>query len=163
MTFLVSHDCWTTSTKFPWKKICQEIFRPSFYCLKCFAELNINIFKQWNPFLWMVNIVEQLRKNFHGKKFVRKYFVPLLFVWNIFPSSKMKFFGHKIYFAGWSRLLKIFIETATLESRPHFLSRWEFIRNQFLQLASKNLPIFVLNLFGQDCWRKTIWEIGLKD
>ena len=28
-------------------------------------------------------------------------------------------------------------------------------------MTCKNLPIFVLNLFGQDCWRKTIWEAGL--
>ena len=35
------------------------------------------------------------------------------------------------------------------------------MRNQFLQLICKNLSIFVLTLFGQDCWRKTIWEAGL--
>ena len=71
----------------------------------------------------MVTIVEQLQQNFHKKNFVRKYLVPLLFVWNVFPSSKIKFFGDKIYFTGWSRLLKIFIEIATLQSRPQFLSR----------------------------------------
>ena len=109
----------------------------------------------------MVAIVEQLQQNFHEKIFVRKYFVPLLFVWNVFPSSKIKFFGDKIYFTGWSRLLKIFIEIATLQSRPQFLSHSELIRNQFLQLVCQNLPIFVLNLFGQDCWRKTAWEAGL--
>ena len=61
----------------------------------------------------MVTIVEQLQQNFHEKIFVRKYFVSLLFVWNVLPSSEIKFFGDKNYFTGWSRLLKIFIEIAT--------------------------------------------------
>ena len=60
---------------------------------------------------------------FSWKIFVRKHFVPLLFVWNVLPSSKITIFGDKIYFTGWSRLLKIFIEIATLQSRPQFLSR----------------------------------------
>ena len=117
------HNCWTTATKFPRKTFCQKIFCPCFYCVKCFAELKHEIFKQWNSFFWMVTIVEQLQQNLHEEIFVRKYFVPLLFVWNVFPSSKIKFFGDKIYFTGWSRLLKIFIEIATLKSRPQFLSR----------------------------------------
>ena len=62
----------------------------------------------------MVTIVEQLQQNIHEKFFVGKYFVPLLSVWNVFPSSKMTFFGDKIYFTGWSQLLKIFIEIGTL-------------------------------------------------
>ena len=70
----------------------------------------------------MVTIVEQLQQNFHKKNFVRKYLVPLLFVWNVFRSSKIKFFGNKTYFTGWWRLLEIFIEIATLQSRPQFLS-----------------------------------------
>ena len=48
----------------------------------------------------MVTIIEQLQQNFHEKNFVRKYFDPLLFVWNVFPSSKVEFFGDKIYFTG---------------------------------------------------------------
>ena len=48
----------------------------------------------------MVTIIELLQQNFHEKKFVRKYFVPLLFVWNVFPSSKVELFGDKIYFTG---------------------------------------------------------------
>ena len=68
----------------------------------------------------------------------------------------MKFFDDEIYFTGWSQLLKIFIEVAILQSRPQFLSHQELIRNQFLQLVSKNFPILVLYLFGQDCRRKTI-------
>ena len=68
----------------------------------------------------MAMIVQQLQQNFHEKIFVRKYFAPPLFV---FPSGKKNYFGDKIYFTGWSRLLKIFIEIATLKSRPQFLSR----------------------------------------
>ena len=109
----------------------------------------------------MVTIVEQLQQTFHEKIFVRKYFFPLLFVWNVLRSSKMKVFGDKIYFTGWSRLLKVFIEIATLQNRLQLLCRLELMRNQFLQLVCKKLPIFVVNLFGQDCWRKTIWEVGL--
>ena len=71
----------------------------------------------------MVTIVEQLQQNFHEKTFVKKYFVPLLFVWNVLPSSRINFFGDQIYFTGWSQLLKICIEIATLQSRPQFLSR----------------------------------------
>ena len=70
----------------------------------------------------MITIVEQLQQNFQEKILVRKYFAPLLFVWNVFPSSKVKYFGDKIYFTGWSQLLKIFIEIATLQIRPQFLS-----------------------------------------
>ena len=28
-------------------------------------------------------------------------------------------------------------------------------------MVCKNFPIFVVNLFVQDCWGKTIWEAGL--
>ena len=121
-TFLDGHKCWTTSTRFPWKNISQKIFCPCFYCLKCFTELK-HIFKQENSFFWVFTIVQQLQQNFHEKSFVRKYFVPFLFVRNVFPSCKMKFFGDKVYFTGWSRLLKIFIDIATLQSRPEFLFR----------------------------------------
>ena len=33
-------------TKFPWTNFCQKIFCPCFYCLKSFAELNNDTFKQ---------------------------------------------------------------------------------------------------------------------
>ena len=69
----------------------------------------------------MVTIVEQLQQNFHENIFFRKYFVSLLFAWNVLSNTKIKFFGDKNYFTGWSRLLKIFIEIATLQSRPQLL------------------------------------------
>ena len=68
----------------------------------------------------MITIVEQLQQNFHEKVFVRKYFVPLFFVLKCFSEFQN---ADKINFTGWSRLLKIFIELATLQSRPQFLSR----------------------------------------
>ena len=120
-TFLDGHKCWTTSTRLPWKNICQKFFCPCFYCLKFFAVLKHYIFKQENSFFWVFTIVQQLQQNFHEKSFVRKYFVPFLFVRNVFPSFKMNFFGDKVSFTGWSWLLKIFIEIATLQSRPEFL------------------------------------------
>ena len=99
----------------------------------------------------MVTIVEQLQQNFHENIFFRKYFVSLLFAWNVLSNTKIKFFGDKNYFTGWSRLLKSLLK----------LQLYRAVLSYFLQLVCRNLSIFVLNMFGQDCWTKTIWEAGL--
>ena len=105
------------------KKICRKLFRPSFYCLKYFTELKKWYFKAVKLIFLDGHDCWTTSTKFSWKIFVRKYFVSLLFVWNVFPSSKVKFFGDKIYFTGWSRLLKIFFEIATLQCLPQFLSR----------------------------------------
>ena len=59
---------------------------------------------------------------FSWKIFVRKYFVPLLFVWNVLPSSKINFLAIKfILLAGhdcWKSLLKLQLYRAVLSSCP---------------------------------------------
>ena len=60
---------------------------------------------------------------FPQKNFFWKHFVLVFIVLNVLLSSKIKFFGDKIHFTGWSPLLKIFIEIEILQSRPQFLSR----------------------------------------
>ena len=40
-------------------KIFVKIFCPCFYCLKSYAELKHDIFKQQHSFFWMVIIIEQ--------------------------------------------------------------------------------------------------------
>ena len=70
----------------------------------------------------MFTIVQQLQQSFHEKSFVSKYFVPFLFVRNVFPSCKMKFFGDKVYLlAGrdcWKYLLNLQLCSAVLSSCP---------------------------------------------
>ena len=133
---------------------CQKIFCPCFYCLKSFAELINDIFKQKNPFFWMFTIVEQLQQNFHWKFFVRKYFALVFIVWNALLSWSMIFLTNKTHFSGWSRWLnnfnKIFMKKFLSENiLSHcFLSeiffrasKWNFLTMKFISLA------------GHDCWK----------
>ena len=57
-------------------------------------------------------------KNFLSENILSHCFLSEMF----FQGPKLNFFGDKIYFTCWSRLLKIFIEIATLQTRPQFLS-----------------------------------------
>ena len=60
--------------KISMKNFRQKIFCPCIYCLKCYAELKNDIFKQYSLYFQLVTIVEQLQQNFHEKTFIPSFY-----------------------------------------------------------------------------------------
>ena len=105
----------------------------------------------------LLNNFNKIQRNFHGKIFVRKYFVLVFIVWNALVSKNMIFLSNKTHLSGWSRLLnnfnKIFMKTFLSEN---ILSHC-FLSEMFFRAPKLNfLAIKFILLAGHDCWKSLL-------
>ena len=121
-TFLDGHKFLNNSNKISMKKLVRKHFVVVFIVWNALLSENITFLSNkthscgcsqlFNNFK-KISMKKVLSGNILSHSFSSEMF---------FRAAKWIFFGDKVYFTGWSRLLKIFIELATLQSRPQFLS-----------------------------------------